>query len=307
MNFKFHLLFGLAFLILWTGINNNSLFAQRKDDKERKKEKTMEKSGLVVSNSKLRKKDRNSHYNDMDRADYLGTGRDVPTEKRYQGTGKTLTQKIKLPRKHSRRDDAHERADYSGDIKYVDIAGLRQKKDTRMANYSGSIATRKVHARIRDSKDRNKEMADYSGSIRYVDIGKKRERMSAKMSTFKGAVPIRIRQRPKGSIVSGFRGEAKRSAPANYNRKAFKSGRKVKKSDLPNYLKTKPGKVRYDSRETKMWTEGGTTTLPKRADRDAERKKLLKENKAEKKGSKKKKTEDAQPNPERQTEEQDKF
>jgi hypothetical protein len=271
------------------------------------------KGGGLVNEKKVIKKKRDSHYNDLDRADY--TGKDKPVSKKYQGTGKSLTAKVRTKDAHLSENVARDHADYSGNVKYVDrekvnrkasgkianysgniryvdIAKRRASKDRKLSAYSGNISTHKLKIRNRDNRDKDREIADFSGNIRYVDIGKKRERMSAKMSAFKGAVPIRIRKKPKGSLVSSFRGETRRAAPANYNRKSFKSGRKVKKSDLPNYLKTKPGKVRYDSRETKMWLEGGKT-LPKRTDRDAERKKLVKSSKAEKsnKGKKGKKQE----------------
>jgi hypothetical protein len=80
-------------------------------------------------------------------------------------------------------------------------------------------------------------------------------------------VAIRVKQKPKGSITSTYKGAPNKNRfVANYNRKKFRSGKFVKKSDLPNYQKTKPGKLKYDSRETKMWQNGGGT-LPTRGER----------------------------------------
>jgi hypothetical protein len=266
-----------------------------------------------INSTKQKDKSRKNRRNDAKRNNYLGKEKEHKTE--HQGEGKDLVQKVKAPSKRQKQNSESERADYTGNEKYVDIAQKRADKNRKLSNYAGKIPMRKVkyhkkdieygateradysgnvryfdakkeraklsrqaanysgnirfnpNARARKTRDKQREIADYSGNVPYLNIPKLRQRKATKLANFKGPIAIRVKQKPKGSITSSYKGAPNKNRfAANYSRKRFKSGKFVKKSDLPNYQKTKPGKLKYDSRETKMWQNGGGT-LPTRGER----------------------------------------
>ncbi|NJL11710.1 MAG: hypothetical protein HC913_00905 [Microscillaceae bacterium] len=192
---------------------------------------------------------------------YRGT--EYERKKGYQGTNEVVNPERRVKTKREQKEDASMVASYSGQIKYKDLKLAKAKSSQKFAEYSGSIPLRKVRRMEERREISNDNQARYSGNVPFIDFKARRQQMASKMARFRGPVAIRIKKKPKGSSLANYRGAPNQNRrPANYNRSNLRSGRKVKKEDLPNYAKTPRRKLRYDSREVKMWREGGDI-LPK--------------------------------------------
>lgn len=239
-----------------------------------------------------KKKEEHSRNNSIRNSQHLGN---PTTQKQRNPTGSTdLVQKIKRVRtKKNIGDAASVRAAYSGNVRaidlakarakkskkstssymgaerYVDIKKARTDKDGRQEKYSGNISVKQVRKSNKKDNKVAERAASYTGTVRFVNLRKARQQKARKMASFKGPNPIRVRKKPKGAIISKYKGAPnKNRKPAIYNRKSLKKGRRVKKSDMPNYMKDRPAKWHYDSRETKMWKEGGKAGLPGQGKRE---------------------------------------
>ncbi len=228
--------------------------------------------GTLQAQNKVKQKDADQakekkQQNNSNASNYRGSN--YEKSKTYQGTGRDLVQRVRrIKTKKDLGDDASMRASFISNQKFVDPSRQRAKNSLKSSSYAGNISARKQRIRQRRNRDKEKEIAAFSGNIRYVNTAKQRAKKSRKIASFMGANPIRVRKKPRGALVSSYRGAPNRNRKvASYDRGKLKSGRKVKRSELPNYQKVKPTKKKYDSRETKMWLDGGDT-LPKRADRE---------------------------------------
>jgi hypothetical protein len=216
--------------------------------------------------SKQRKsnQDASSYQGNVKYIDYKAS-RAKKAKKLSDHTGNIPMSAVKYKKKDAEYN-AQERANYTGDVPYVNYKKKREQKAKDLSAYSGTIKYNRLSL-SRKKRDKARDMADYSGTVKYQNIPRLRQQKAARLAAFKGPSPIRVKQKPKGSITSTYKGAPNKNRyVANYSRTKFKSGRTVKKSELPNYQKEKPSKVRYDSRETKMWKEGGGN-MPTRTER----------------------------------------
>ncbi|MCU0447812.1 MAG: hypothetical protein MUE85_23180 [Microscillaceae bacterium] len=240
-------------------------------EKERETEYQGEGKKLVQKVKAPSKRDKID--SESERAAYSGNEKYVNIEQKRADKNRKLSKfagKIPMRKvKYHQKDieyGAADRADYSGNVRYFDAKKERAKLSRQASNYSGNIRFN-PNKRARQVRDKQREISDYSGNVPYLNIPKLRQRKATKLANFKGPIAIRVKQKPKGSVTSTYKGAPNKNRfAANYSRKRFKSGKFVKKSDLPNYQKTKPGKLKYDSRETKMWQNGGGA-LPTRGER----------------------------------------
>lgn len=251
-------------------------------------------NGPTIKAKKVEKKKAANREKDRNAATFMGKGGGSEViERKDQGStysGDTPLRKYRKYKRRNVKDKAAEMANFSGNIRYGNPEKLKSKRAKATSEYSGSILARKVRKyQKRGKKDKAAEIANFSGNIRFVNIFAKRQKKARKMASYLGPNPIRVRRKPKGAMISKFRGvpNSNKRRVANYNRKRFKSGRKVKKSELPNYQKNKPAKIKYNSREAK-WNlkklEEHTQKLPKnnkskakKARKAEERKQLEKE------------------------------
>lgn len=208
---------------------------------------------LVLAQAEKKEPDPTSQYR----------GTEYARKKGDQGTNDVVNPERRVKTKREQKEDASMVASYSGQIKYKDLKLAKAKSSQKFADYSGSIPLRKVRRMEEKREINNDNQARYSGNIQFVDFKARRQQMAGKLARFRGPVAIRIKKKPKGSSLANYRGAPNQNRrPANYNRSNLRSGRKVKKEDLPNYAKSPRRKLRYDSREVKMWREGGDI-LPK--------------------------------------------
>ena len=208
-----------------------------------------------------------------------------------KGTGKVLTTKVKpVKSKIERGDDAKIRAGFLGNSPLVDNSGRRLQNRLSTASYSGNVSMKGLKKQGNSIKKNNKNLSSYRGNIKVANTEKQRINSSKKLSSyrgnikvantekqrinsskklseFKGANPIRVRKSPRGAIVANRNTPNANRNTAIYNKAKLGKGRKMDKKYLANYQKEKPRKLKYDSREVKMWNEGGVI-LPKRGSRD---------------------------------------
>lgn len=176
---------------------------------------------------------------------------------------KKLAKKVKKARKREGQMN-----EYMGNVPYVDFKAKHALSAKKTSAYTGNISLNKYRKSIKNARDTEKEMHSYSGDIRYVNFKDNYRKKSAKFAAFKGANPILVKKKPKGSITSDYKGAPNTNTrPVKYNKQRLKTGKPVKKSELPNYQKEKQPKLRYNSRETKMWLENGGENMPKVPDR----------------------------------------
>ena len=273
--------FALILFMLCFFIVNNS-FAQSNKDKSAPKNQP--KSSEYVGKSQAKPKT------------YQGT-RDlvskVKKKKRgdAKGTGKVITTKVKPTKSQKDKgEDAIIRAGFLGNTPLVDNSGRRLQNRLSIASYSGNVSGKGLRKQGQVVKRNNKDISSYRGSIKVANTEKQRINTSKKLSSyrgnikvantekqrintskklseFKGANPIRVRKSPRGAIVANRNTPNANRNTAIYNKTKLGKGRKMDKKYLANYQKEKPRKLKYDSREVKMWNEGGVI-LPKRANRD---------------------------------------
>ncbi len=198
-----------------------------------------------------------------------------------QGTTKQNNQQRRLKTKRELKEDASMRASYVGTEKALNLPKLRGQKAQRLASYSGKVSLDKVERFKTRMANKDADMADYRGNIKmssYLNIAKNRQKFSNQLAKYKGPVLVRVVRKPKGDITSKYTGKPTRPyRPANYNRSNLKKGARVKKSDLPNYAKQKPRKLKYDKGETAMW-ERGSSTMPSTPQRKLPKKQKGKKN-----------------------------
>lgn len=163
-------------------------------------------------------------------------------------------------------------AGYAGNIRYRDPKERYRKsseqhssltikqvvskpKGNITSKYAGKISMAAVKKRQRFIDGNRRDISGFAGNVRYVDVKAKREKKAKEIASYRGNIRIKKPDKTKINKTSEYRGQpAKNRAPANYSPKRMRTGRKMKKKDVPTYMKEK-NKITYDSREAKMWEE----------------------------------------------------
>ena len=233
-------------------------------------------SKVKKQNDKEKQKQANTSYS-------LGKNSTSPITKKDQGSSSIPIKVKRVKTERQIGDNASMMSSFTSKSPvYATSEQKIAKQSAKTSYFSGKIAVKSLAAKERSVRKNNNKMSSYTGNVQIINYASKRQNKAKKIASFKGPNPIRVKKKPRGSITSKYSGEpAKPHKPANYNRQRLKKGRTLKKSELPNYAKEKRGKLKFDSRETKMWREGGNT-LPTRNDR-----KLPKPSKKSRKAAKK--------------------
>lgn len=156
-----------------------------------------------------------------------------------------------------RQDKAFRGADYEGTVKAND------KEKPRNSQYSGNISTTAVAKRKKNIVSSQRKFASYRGNIKYVDYAKIRRKKNQDVASYRGN--IKVKKRPQGaSKAAKFKGTSskQRKLYKNYDPRKLQKGRSVKKSDIPNYQREKPQKLKYDSRENIIWAPAREVPKP---------------------------------------------
>lgn len=164
---------------------------------------------------------------------------------------------------------------YSGDMKYSSV-GRGKGRDL---NYSGKMAKgRSKKSKDQDFRSRSKEMHQFAGFQKVQATQKSRgsqfegrmrmpslaaktnyfKKLSKKVNQYEGNLRIKdVKHKNLHPSVSYLKGKKKNSREQKEKLRKQKISwfRFWKNSDQPNSVKQKPGKPKYDSRESEIWYE----------------------------------------------------
>lgn len=176
------------------------------------------------------------------------------TNQKSAGTNK-LTQKAKPVRTERQiGDDASMQAGFLGSVKVRNNDKTVYKNSKDIGNYAGKISVRKLRNAQRERSYNQDDISNFGGNVRITNTVADRRKASKRIAQFRGNIPIKSVRKPRGSITSTYRGAPNRNRTlAKYDRNSLKKGTRIKKSDLPNYQKNKPAKLKFNARETRMW------------------------------------------------------
>lgn len=213
-----------------------------------------------------------------------------PTKEKDQGTRK-ITGKVPKPRSEGElKDNAGFLSGFTSKTPYVDTKRTTLKNARKESRYAGNISVRKLRNARRDKLGNQKETSSYTGNIRLTNITAERRQASRRIAQFRGNIPLKSVKKPRGSITSSYRGAPNRNrALAKYDKSALKKGTRMKKSDLPNYQKAKPTKLKYNAKEAQMWAgtkKSKDARMPTSTKRVLPKNNKKKNRKAARKGSK---------------------
>ncbi len=191
----------------------------------------------------------------------------APPKKNPNPAANKLVIKVQPKSEQNMRDKANAMADYRGPtVNYPNKESLISNSKLH-SQFKGNVQVKSIKSQQRQIQKKSSEVTNFAGKTRYVDISKKREKTAKKLASFRGPNLVKIPKKPRNA-QSTFSQPNTIRKKANYDPRKLKKGRKVKKSELPNYEKKKNEKFHYDAGEVKMWKKGGEAVPAGRGERE---------------------------------------